>query len=235
MNFFVRLKKLRKHLGFSQDKISKELEIPQTTYSNWERGRNEPPLEILSTFCNKHNVNLNWLLSGQGEMFQTINPPQEVIDSKILQELQEIKKQIQPQPPYPGTYLLKPPERKIPLISGVNCGQTIVLAGDSVELIGCPAIAGKADFVFTARGNSMVEYRIFDGDYIYVKKQDEYYPGNTIVIHVIENGESYLVCKKYTDKKKFVDGKGNEFQCVTDKMCNCKVIGIVTAILGKPL
>ena len=146
-----------------------------------------------------------------------------------------VKKVLKSRAPYPGTYLLKPPERKIPLISGVNCGQTIVLAGDSVELIGCPSMAGKADFAFTARGNSMEEYRIFDGDIIYVKKQDEYFPGNTVVIHVLENGESYLVCKKYTDKRKFVDGKGNEFQCITDNMCNCKVIGVVTATLGKPL
>lgn len=132
-----------------------------------------------------------------------------------------------------------PLPHKVPLISKINCGDTvaIALATDSTEYIDCPAIAGKADFAFTVKGNSMENYGIYDGDLVYCKETPEFFSGQTVVLSVQENGESFLVCKKAINKT-FVNGRGEIFEC-EDRFsygkCNCRIVGVVLAVLGKPL
>lgn len=41
------MRELRKAKGFSQKEVAAQVEISQATYSAYERGRNEPPAEIL--------------------------------------------------------------------------------------------------------------------------------------------------------------------------------------------
>ncbi len=41
------MRELRKARGFSQKEVAAQVEISQATYSAYERGRNEPPAEIL--------------------------------------------------------------------------------------------------------------------------------------------------------------------------------------------
>jgi len=67
--FSVRLKELRKALGLTQDRFSKELGISKPTYVRYELGEMMPKLQILSFLTTKYVVDLNWLLSGDGEMF----------------------------------------------------------------------------------------------------------------------------------------------------------------------
>ena len=67
MNTFgERLKTLR--AGLSQAQVAAELGIPQMTWSNYERGRNEPRYEILNAICTRFGVNADWLLFGRGSM-----------------------------------------------------------------------------------------------------------------------------------------------------------------------
>jgi SOS-response transcriptional repressor LexA len=130
-----------------------------------------------------------------------------------------------------------PPPHKVPLVSKVNCGETIALATDSTEFIDCPGIAGKADFAFVVKGNSMENYGIYEGDLVYCKETHEFFSGQTVVLQVQENGESFLVCKKAIGKN-FVNGRGEIFECETKEaggQCNCRIVGVVLAVLGKPL
>ena len=69
MNFFDRLKQLRHHLGLTQAQFAKDLGVQQRTISNWETGRNEPNIDILALIIAKWAVNINWLITGLGDMF----------------------------------------------------------------------------------------------------------------------------------------------------------------------
>ena len=51
----------------SQDAMSKLLGIPQTTWSNYEKGRNKPDLALIDKICTDFGVSLEWLLFGKGE------------------------------------------------------------------------------------------------------------------------------------------------------------------------
>jgi transcriptional regulator with XRE-family HTH domain len=63
----------RDKLNLSQDTIASEFNVSQKTVSNWDRGRNEPPIEFIRSFCSKYHININWLLTGEGKMFVNEN------------------------------------------------------------------------------------------------------------------------------------------------------------------
>ena len=69
-----RIKKIRKTLQLPQETFAKILGVNQRTISNWENGRNEPPLAILEVITQKWGINGNWLLTGKGEMFLNQSP-----------------------------------------------------------------------------------------------------------------------------------------------------------------
>ncbi len=65
-----RLKSLRKKLGFNQGEFAEKLRISQTYYSEIERGsKGFSATVLLSLYA--LNVNLDWLIGGEGEMFRT--------------------------------------------------------------------------------------------------------------------------------------------------------------------
>jgi len=86
-----RLKKLREELNLSQGKMANLLGVSQSALSKWESGKREIPIGVLIKLKQKFNVNLNWLLSGQGDMFL---PPQEI--PLLVPELVEFFKQYPP-------------------------------------------------------------------------------------------------------------------------------------------
>jgi transcriptional regulator with XRE-family HTH domain len=67
-NFASRFKDLRGKLGFSQRKFAEKLGIPSTAISKYEQELIKPSAELL-TKIGFLGVNINWLLTGEGEMF----------------------------------------------------------------------------------------------------------------------------------------------------------------------
>ncbi len=68
-NFFGRLKQVRRTLGFTQDEFSKILGISKPTLVRYEGGERNPDAGLLSVLITKYRVNINWLLTGEGDMF----------------------------------------------------------------------------------------------------------------------------------------------------------------------
>ena len=64
-----RLKKVREYLGLSQQEMADKLEILVTTISKYERGIINPASNFLIKIHSIFNINLNWLIAGQGNMF----------------------------------------------------------------------------------------------------------------------------------------------------------------------
>ena len=63
------LKKLRKELNLSAQKLADKIGSTQVSISNYETGKRKPSYEFMESLHNVYNVNLNWFVSGQGEMF----------------------------------------------------------------------------------------------------------------------------------------------------------------------
>ena len=66
--FSSNLKKARKHLGYSIEEISAGLHVETTSYYKYENGTRFPKAHILFDFMILYSININFLLSGEGDI-----------------------------------------------------------------------------------------------------------------------------------------------------------------------
>lgn len=57
-----KLKELRENLGLNKRELSNQLNIPYSTYNNWEIGTREPNSEYLIKFAEFYKVTIDYLL-----------------------------------------------------------------------------------------------------------------------------------------------------------------------------
>ncbi len=69
-DFGQRLKYIRKAAGLTQDEVSLRLSIDRSTYAYYELGKTTPTYSTLLYICDMFNLNVGWLLTGEGETFK---------------------------------------------------------------------------------------------------------------------------------------------------------------------
>ncbi len=88
--FSARLKRLRKHKGFSQKDVAKKIGVPVTTYREWEYGRliqGEPYVEIAKAL----DVTLGELLTGHSPGYEKISQAVENVETAIASLKHEVQ------------------------------------------------------------------------------------------------------------------------------------------------
>ncbi len=65
----ARMRKIRKALGYTQNKMVSHFDIGRANYSRIEKGEIFPGPVILSTLRTEFDVSLDWLVTNEGEMF----------------------------------------------------------------------------------------------------------------------------------------------------------------------
>lgn len=92
-----------------------------------------------------------------------------------------------PHPSIPDAPNISPmPEmRKIPLLGTIACGEPILSTENIGEYIDIPKHI-NADFALTCKGDSMINARIFDGDIVYIRQQEEVINGEIAAV-LIDN------------------------------------------------
>ena len=63
------LKKLRYELRMSAQALADVMGVSLITMQNYELGKREPKYAFMYQLLTRYNVNINWLMTGQGEMF----------------------------------------------------------------------------------------------------------------------------------------------------------------------
>jgi len=66
--FSERLQAVRSELSVSRREMAEKISVPYGTYRRYEDGETAPPREVLIRVSDLNNYDLNWLLSGRGEM-----------------------------------------------------------------------------------------------------------------------------------------------------------------------
>ena len=69
MDINDRLRLIRADVNESQAKFCKRFNIPQQTYANYELSKRSIPDEVKSKIQQQLNVDLNWLITGEGSMY----------------------------------------------------------------------------------------------------------------------------------------------------------------------
>jgi len=83
-----RLKLIRVELGLSQDKFATSINLARNSVALMESGDRGMSERTISDICRVHNVNSNWLLTGEGEMFNELTADDElaIILSSLLSQ-----------------------------------------------------------------------------------------------------------------------------------------------------
>ncbi len=95
-----RLKLIRKNLEFTQKEFANVINVPFTAISKYERDEIKPSSIILERIHNKFNININWLITGEGDMFittkskseYTVNGKKVIYDSDLQFIIDYLKK-----------------------------------------------------------------------------------------------------------------------------------------------
>ena len=86
-----RITRIRKHKGMSQKEFSAIIGVSQSYLSEVESGKSKPSLELLSGIVNRFNdINADWLLTGRGEMQNSLPTEKLVNDFEIVQRIEQL-------------------------------------------------------------------------------------------------------------------------------------------------
>lgn len=75
-----RFKELRKALNLSQDDFAAKLGMTRGAITNIEVKGIEPKPLFIDLVCNTYNVNKDWLLTGEGEMFIQLSRDEQIAE-----------------------------------------------------------------------------------------------------------------------------------------------------------
>lgn len=83
MAFHDRLKQARKNAGMTQEDVAKLLGIAKSTYSGYETGKSEPPMNAIANMMRFFSVSADWLWQDElpeqsANVFSTQGEPSEL-------------------------------------------------------------------------------------------------------------------------------------------------------------
>lgn len=70
----------------TQEKFAKKLGLKRQTIATYETGRSEPMDNIVISICREFNVNREWLLTGEGNMYNMPEDETAAVVSELLEE-----------------------------------------------------------------------------------------------------------------------------------------------------
>ena len=73
MDFSSRLDKVLKENNMTALQLTQKLGIGRTTINDWKRGKSTPSPNVLAEIADIFNLTLDWLITGNGNMYREIN------------------------------------------------------------------------------------------------------------------------------------------------------------------
>lgn len=163
-----RMRELRTEKGLSMKEAAKCLNLPYTTYINYEKGLREPNSEKLIDIANFYNTSIDYLLCKNDNPNPSYNssfslPPSN--DNLI-----------------PPGFEPLPPMDRVPRVGTIACGAPI-LAEENIEDYDSVPRDWRADFTLVCKGDSMAP-RILDGDLVAIRRQPEVETGEIAAVRI---------------------------------------------------
>lgn len=188
--FSLKLKELRIAKSLSQQQLGNMVNMSKSSINMYERGEREPGIETLEAFADCFNVDLDYLL-GKSD-----------IPNRILNDAQNNI------PKYDNISPIK--THRLPLLGEIACGEPIFCDEDRESYVEVGAEI-HADFCLKAKGDSMINARILDGDIVLIRRQS-----------TVDNGEiaAVVIDDEATLKRVYYDKENNQIQlCPENPKC----------------
>jgi transcriptional regulator with XRE-family HTH domain len=168
-----RLKELRGFLGLTQDELASKTDTKRSTLAGYETGISLPQADFLEQLHTLFNVDNNWLIAGNGNMFVE-NP------ANALETINNIS--------------------RIPLLhQKVSCGPGVDWRDeanivDHIDVFNqIPHLKIERLFALCVRGSSMLGAGIRNGDYVLFDSALDQWPHDGIYVFALD-GDVY--CKR---------------------------------------
>lgn len=179
MSVADRLKTVRTDAGLSQKELADKLGMPLRTYGSYERGERDISTAILLSICKTLNVSSDYLLGRAEINSDQPAPPAEHFDNIFPVKL-----------------------KKSPMLGEIACGKPIFADEERNNYV-MADMDIYADFCLRAKGDSMVNARINDGDIVFIREMPMVDNGDIAAV-VIEDEATLKRVYYYPDKNKLV-------------------------------
>lgn len=170
-----RIKEIRQHYGMKQGDFAAALGIKASAISQMESNRIKPSLDTMLLINQKFGVNLNWLLSGRGDM---LNSGAKDIRNKKLEDLQQfLSAQLQEISRVKDESLLEE-VLHIPVSGEIAAGIPMESIDQELDVICMKSsmIRGKVEDYISLRVNGRsMEPDIRHNDVILIRKDQDWY------------------------------------------------------------
>lgn len=164
-----RMKSLREEKGISMREAAKRMNMPYTTYVNYEKGEREPNSETLIAIASFYGTSIDYLLGKTSlRHYGTLQTPDNILPT--------------------------PEMRRIPLLGNIACGEPILAEENLDGEVDIPKNI-RADFALRCKGDSMINARIFDGDIVYIHQQEDVDNGQIAAVLIGEEATLKRVYK----------------------------------------
>ena len=158
--------KLLNERGITAYRVSKDTGIPTSSLTDWKKKRSKPKFKNMKILADYFNVPISYLLGEENE--------------KVIDKPEKKEHQIQ-----------------MPLFARLSCGTGGFVDEDIIEYISLPDTILKPNkeyFANYAKGDSMIDAGINDGDLLVFEKTNILENGN-IGAFCVDNEEA--VCKRF--------------------------------------
>lgn len=185
----ARIKQSREDKGLTQEELGKALGMNKSTVQRYETAKIEKiKLPVLEAMAQILNVSPEWL-SDKSDIRAPYNNSQDEADD--LESLMKKYDNISP-------IQLK----RFPLLGEIACGKPI-FADEDKESFVMADMDIRADFCLRAKGDSMINARIYDGDLVFIKKMPMVDNGDIAAV-IIDDEATLKKVYYYPDKGKLV-------------------------------
>ena len=125
--------------------------------------------------------------------------------------------------------------KKIPLLGTIACGEPVLAVENTSNFVDITTDI-HADFALRCKGDSMINARIFDGDIVYIRKQDTVENGEIAAVLINELETEATLKQVYTSSDSIRLCAANPMYpdkiFVKEKMNDVRIIGKAVAFLS---
>ena len=198
----------RQELGLTMKQVADAVGVSEATVSRWESGEianmRRSRIVKLASILNLSPLDL---MNWEGEEMDTR--------------------------PLPSNILPMPKMVKKPLLGTIACGVPILAVENIAAEVDVPD-GIRCDFVLRCKGDSMVDARIYDGDLVYLRQQEEVENGEIAAILIDDGCESEATLKRvYLEADRITlvpeNRKYQPFVYVREEMNRVRIIGKAVA------
>lgn len=203
------LKKLRTENSISQKQLSDILGIARSTVAMWETGASAPDNQTLKKLSDYFECSADYLL----DRTDIKNSNTDIFSYENIRSISV---------------------KKLPLLGKIACGEPIFANEERESYVEC-GDGIQADFCLVAKGDSMINARIYDGDIVFVRRQDMVENGEIAVV-IIEDEATLKRVSYFPEKNMLILKPENpaykDFVYVGEELNHIRILGKAVAFQG---